>query len=232
MADQLPKATRRALLLDFDGVLVDSEPLNFETWNMTFREMYGRHLERDHRVMVGLSLRDILRLWTHAEDFPPLELTPDVERALLNRKTEHFFAQAGQRLRPTAGSVELIRHLRAAGWYVAIVSRSARLRLVRILDLIHMPALFDLVLGGEDAIHPRTDRKDYALACTLLRAAPADCVVVEDSVTGIEDACRAGVGSVMGMTTSLSAEVLKAGGANMAIETLATLVALHQQDRL
>ena len=57
------------------------------------------------------------------------------------------------------------------------MSRSLRMRLHRTLDIIHMPALFDLILGSEDAVDPTTDRKNHARAAHIFNIDPLACVV-------------------------------------------------------
>ncbi|NDJ76637.1 MAG: HAD family phosphatase, partial [Chloroflexi bacterium] len=78
-------AARRALILDFDGVLVDTEPVHFESWNAAFEELHGIRREGDHTQLVGLSLAEIFRLWSAPHD---LTLSAAMQQWLLARKTE------------------------------------------------------------------------------------------------------------------------------------------------
>lgn len=213
--------SRRALVLDFDGVLVDSEPLNYAAWNQASDEILGLHLEGGHLLLVGLSLDEIYRLWTHVS--PGLVLTPELKQKVLARKTELFFALGQDRLRPMPGSIDLIRRAQAAGWYVMIVSRARRERLLRTLDMIGMPARFDLVLGAEDAVDPVTDRKDHGRGPRMFEIDPSVCVAVEDSASGVADARRAGIGWVVGLTTSLDANALRSAGAHEVLDWLGDL---------
>ena len=118
------------------------------------------------------------------------------------------------------GSIALLRRAQAAGWYTAIVSRSLRMRLHCTLDIIKMPALFDLILGSEDAVDPLTDRKDHACAAHIFNSDPLACVVIEDSVSGVKDALASGIGTVIGLTSSLDAQTLKQAGAHQVVAYL------------
>lgn len=213
--------SRRALIFDFDGVLVDSEPVNFAAWNQAFDELLGLRVEDDHLIAVGLTLDETYDLW--ARTHPTLVLTQELKHKLLARKMELYFTLGKDRLRPMPGSIELLRAAQAAGWYVMVASRARRARLLRTLDLVGMPALFDLVLGAEDIIDPTTDRKDYARPPRVFQIDPAACVVVEDSASGVADARRAGIGCVVGLTTSLAAPTLRAAGAHQIIDRLGDL---------
>jgi beta-phosphoglucomutase-like phosphatase (HAD superfamily) len=94
------------------------------------------------------------------------------------------------------------------------------MRLHRTLDIIHMPALFDVILGSEDAVDPVTDRKDHARAARIFNIDPSACVVIEDSVSGIRDALACGIGTVIGLTSSLDAQVLAQAGAHQIVTHL------------
>ena len=209
--------TRRCLILDFDGVLVDTEPLHFEGWQRAFDQLMGIRIEDNYHLLVGLSLQQIYQLW--AGD-AAANLTDDLRQKLLTLKTETFLALATEQLEPMPGSIPLLRRAQTAGWYTAVVSRSLRIRLHRTLDIIHMPALFDLILGSEDAVDPATDRKDHARAAHIFNIDPLNCVVVEDSVSGIKDALASGIGTVIGLTSSLAAHALSQAGAHQIVAHL------------
>lgn len=207
---------RRMLILDFDGVIVDSEPVNFECWNRAFDELLGIRLEDDPQALVGLGLEGIYRLWSCTRD--GLELSEAQKEHLLKRKNEWYFTLGRGRLLPIAGSVELIRRAHDAGWYVAIASRSRRDRLLRTLDLMRLPAVFDVILGAEDVVDPVSDRKRHARAAQMFGIDPGGCMVLEDSASGVGDACASGIGHVVGLTSSLKRAVLLDAGAHQVID--------------
>lgn len=225
-AEHRPAVARRALLLDFDGVLVDSEPIHFASWNGAFEQILGRRVDGSHAVLIGLTLDEIYRLW--AGD-AAASLTSDVRQQILTLKTELFFKLGAEQLRPTTGSVELLRAAHARGWYTAIVSRSLRRRLFRTLEVMQIPALFDLILGYEDGVDPHTDQKDFAHAARLLRVDPAACVVIEDSASGVRAARQANIGQVIGLTSSIDAPTLQNAGAHYCFSGLDHLLPLFEQ---
>ena len=208
---------RRCLILDFDGVLVDTEPLHFESWQRAFDQLMGIRIKDNYHQLVGLSLEQIYQLWGGSKvDL----LTTDLRQQLLTLKTETFLTLATGQLQPIPGSIDLLRRAQTAGWYTALVSRALRTRLHRTLDIIHMPALFDVILGSEDAVDPTTDRKNHARAAHIFNIDPLACVVIEDSVSGIKDAVESGIGTVIGLTSSLDAETLKQAGAHQIVAHL------------
>lgn len=205
-------SVKRALILDFDGVVVDTEQLNYETWNLAFEELLGVRIEEGRAALVGLTLDEIYRLWT------PDDLTEDMKRRLLERKNDLYFERA-DRLTTIPGCLELVRRAHELGWYTAIVSRSRRLRLLGTLDRAGAPALFDVVLGFEDGVDHTVDRKDHAIAARMFGISPSDSIVIEDSPSGIADAVWCGIGTVIGITTTLGREALFAAGAHRVIDS-------------
>ncbi len=217
---------RCVLILDFDGVLADTEPIQFDCWNQAFHELLGIQIEGSYTQLVGLSLDAIFRLWLRSSVGAVDDLSDSMKQLLLARKNALFLEQAGQ-LRPMPGSLDLIRRAHEHGWYVAIASRSQRLKLLRVLDLIGMPALFDLILAGEDVIDRSTNRKQHSRAAHLLNSDPQRCVVVEDSASGVADALACGIGHVIGLVHALSEAELRAAGAH---ETVTHLGAVRLPD--
>jgi len=214
------ESAKQALLLDFDGVVVATERLHFESWNAAFDELLGVRIGGSYKQLIGLTLTEIYALWCQGANGRPLELSAEMEQRLLARKTELFFTLGEGRLRPMPGVIGLAHRARALGWYVMIVSRSRRIRLLRTLEMAGLPAIFDLVMGCEDAVEPTTDRKEHARAATSFGIDPACCVVIEDSASGVRNARACRIGTVIGLTTSLDRATLLAAGAHLAVDHL------------
>lgn len=143
---------RRCLILDFDGVLVDTEPLHFAGWQQAFDTLMGIRIEDNYHLLVGLSLEQIYQLWAGSKfDL----LTPDLRQQLLALKNRNL-PQAGRRRASNRWPEALSYYGARAGpvGIQALVTRSLRMRLHRTLDIIRMPALFDVILGSEDAVDP------------------------------------------------------------------------------
>lgn len=207
---------RRMLILDFDGVVADTEAIHFAAWSQAFAELLAIRIPGDHKQLVGLSLEQIFHLWS-------ADLTPQQKDLVFARKTDLYFEIAADRLQPMPGTLDLIHRAQAAGWYVVIASRGFRLRVIRTLELMRVPALFDAVLGAEDIIDPETDWKDHARVARMFAVDPAACVVIEDSVTGVRDALACGIGCVIGLTTNLDVATLTAAGAHQVVTALAAV---------
>lgn len=215
---------RRVLIFDFDGVVVHTEHVHFESWKAALRDHFGADIEGTYDQVVGLTLDELMRMWVAAGEVPDSAMEPDVMEQLLALKTEHFFRIGEDSLRPIDGIAELVVKAQAQGWYTAIASRGRRLRLLRTLQLVRIPAVFELVLSAEDVVDITTDRKVHSRVSHMLGAAPLDCMVIEDSVGGIDDALNSGIGRVIGLTTSIDAAKLIQAGAHLVVDSLHDIV--------
>ena len=203
---------RKMLILDFDGVIVDTEPVNYAAWQVMFEREMGLRHEGTHHVLVGLTLDEIFRLW-----LPELP-DRDTMDACWRSRPAHF--RWPPNVSRPCGDRRLLHRALDAGWYTSIASRSRRVRLLRTLELLRLPAIFDAVLGAEEIVNPATDRKEHARAARMFGIDPAGCIVIEDSTQGIRDALAGGVGTVIGFASSLTPESLKEAGAHQVVSSL------------
>ena len=220
MPFQTSDSVRRALILDFDGVLVDTEALNFRSWDQAFHELLGIELPGSYKQIVGLSLTQIYALWCNSANRDVGILSVEIKKTLLNRKNELFFAWVPDHLQAMPGSVELIQRAYSLGWYVALASRARRLRVHRTLEQIRFPVQFDIILGTEDIVDLATDRKIHSRVGQMFGITSTECVVIEDSTSGIADACEAGIGRVIGLTSTFDRTALITAGAHEVVDHL------------
>ena len=212
------KSPAGALLLDCDGVIALSEPLNFRCWNDAYGELLDIRLTGDYRQLVGLDLEGIYARW--APDGQP-ELAEEIKSKLLANKNRLFYQRAAEHLQPVQGIHALIQRARERAWPVAVVSAALKERLSFTLEAVGLGDAFDLILAGEDIPAEGEGLKEYGRAAEMFSLPPHTCVVVEDSASGIRAARRAGIGRIYGITTSCSEDVLFEAGADYVIQALA-----------
>ncbi len=202
-----------ALLLDLDGTLVDTEPVH--------RAAYRRFFEARGWTVPDLALFTGRR----AEDVfatEPGPWTGEDARALVTEVLGHLDPDAVPDQVP--GAAALLTAAARLRVPVAIVT-SARPPWVRRLAAGPLAALGDVavVVTAEDVTDGKPDPAGYELACRQLGVAPADAVAVEDSPAGVRAAVDAGVGEVVGVTTSHEGALLTAAGASRVVEDLRAL---------
>lgn len=175
-----------AIFFDNDGVLVETEHLYFEASQRVFEEV-GHALGRD--AFIDLSLRQGRSVFDVLRDAGIGE--PEIVR-LRDRRDLLYRKQIAEGVDVYEGVHETVEHL-GARYPMAIVTSSHR----DTFELAHRESgllqHFEFVLAsGEYARHkPHPD--PYLDAAARLGVAPERCVVVEDSVRGMQAAIAAGM---------------------------------------
>jgi HAD superfamily hydrolase (TIGR01509 family) len=175
-----------AVVLDMDGVLIDSEQLWDEVREQLARERGGRWHERAQADMMGMSstewsryMHDVIGL---AE--PPEEINAEVVRRLLARYRESLPLMPG-----AAAAVERL----AARWPLGLASSSNREVIDAVLELAGIAHLFRATVSSEEVEHGKPAPDVYLEAARRLRVDPTSCAAVEDSANGIRSARAAGM---------------------------------------
>jgi beta-phosphoglucomutase len=207
-----------ALLLDCDGVIAHSEPLNFSCWNDAYEQVLGIRLSGDYRQLVGLNIEAIHALWATGDQS---ELEEDMKSKLLEIKNRFFYQRAQEHLQAVKGIYALMQQARQRAWPVAVVSAALRKRLEFTLETVGLEGAFDLILAGEDIPSGAEALKDYGRAAEIFSLPPQACVVVEDSAPGVRAARLAGIGRIYGITTSCDEDMLSNAGADYVVNALA-----------
>ena len=216
----------RALLFDFDGVLVDSERLHLEMFRCVLAEKglslseedyFERYLGLDDRGCFEAVYRD-----------RGLEPDPQEWERLIRLKHQYFMEESAKRAPFLPGAQEVIS--KAAGrFFLAIVSGALRAEVEMALVSGGWKDKFSVIVAAEDVKqgkpHPegflkalRVLNRDFVPASEILLA--NECLVIEDSPWGIEAGLKAGC-RVLGLSTSYPAQKLK--GAERVIPNLLAL---------
>ena len=211
----------RAVVFDFDGVLVDSEPLHFralrgclldEGITIDEDEYYARYAAYDDRTAIRLALEQ------HGTPFDGSR----VDRVA--RRKSALFDELLPGIPFFPGARELVRGL-AREVPLAIASGALRSEIERILATGGLRESFRAVVGAEDVERTKPDPLPYASAVALLARdcpglRPEDCVAFEDTMAGIASARAAGL-KVIGVTNTYPAE--KLGAAHRVVASLAAV---------
>lgn len=207
-----------AVIFDWDGVIVDSSAHHERSWEVLAARR-GLPLPADH-FKRGFGKKNnviIPGLGWATEDSAVEELArekEDIYRALVR---EHG-------IEPLPGVRELLAALGEADVPAAIGSSTERANLDLPLDLMDLRRFFRVIVSGEEVRHGKPDPAIFLLAARRLGMAPADCLVIEDALVGIEAARRAGMPVLAVATTHPVPEL---GTADAAVESLSGLTPGH-----
>lgn len=147
-------------------------------------ESFGGHWDaQDQAVAVGGPFD---RVTEYMAKRVGVEVNTLAER--LNRTIEHLVATRHVPWMP--GARHLHEELRAAGVPQALVSNSWRELMQAALADLHTS--FDVIIGGDEVERSKPDPLPYLTACARLGVSPEQCIVIEDSATGVAAGLAAG----------------------------------------
>lgn len=178
----------KAVLFDFDGVLVDTEWAIYDAWHRTFRDN-GHPLPLEvYNQCIGSDFNT----WspkTHLEELTGAAFDWHDLDSKRQEEIESDLAGEG----PMPGVVELLETLSSLGIPRAVVSSSSPHWVDGWLERLDLRKHFDQVVRRGDAprIKPAPDL--YQEAAKRLSLDPAECLVIEDSLNGVKAAIAAGM---------------------------------------
>jgi HAD superfamily hydrolase (TIGR01509 family) len=178
-----------------DGVLADTSQLHFETWERILVEQgipFDRH---KFHLIYGLKNQDLLPYLTDR----PLE--PEWVEWIADQKEQAFRQALHGNLFPLPGVVMWLQRFSAMGYRQAVASSAPPENVEVLVDELGICMYFDALVTPGD-LPGKPDPAVFLLAASQLEVSPDDCIVIEDSIPGIDAARRAGMRCIAVTTTN------------------------------
>lgn len=187
-----PERPYRGYIFDCDGTLADSMPLHLEAWNHGL-QMADASLQIDGKSFMsvaGMALQQTIDHWnaTHS-----LQINAE---AVMQEKNAYFQRHHGE-IGPILPVVKFARTCKAAGAAVSVASGGSREDVLETLRLIGLADFFPVVVTADDVTRSKPAPDLFLLAAQLMGVPPEDCLVIEDSLLGIEAADAIGMDSIL-----------------------------------
>ncbi|KAL9461020.1 hypothetical protein AB3S75_004089 [Citrus x aurantiifolia] len=225
----------QALIFDCDGVIIESEHLHRQAYNDAFSHFNVRcDPSSQQSLNWDPEFYDVLQNqigggkpkmrwyfkehgWPSSTIFDNPPVTDDDQAKLIDLiqdwKTERYqqIIKSGT-VEPRPGVLRLMDEAKAAGKKVAVCSAATKSSVILCLEnLIGMERFegLDCFLAGDDVKQKKPDPSIYVTAAKRLGISEKDCLVVEDSVIGLQAATRAGMACVITYTSSTAEQDFK-----------------------
>ena len=236
----------RATLFDLDGVLTDTASVHKKAWKAMFDDFLRTHAERTGTELVpfdvdtdylkyvdGKKREDGVRSFLGSRGIDLPEGTPDdgavteTVYGLGNRKNDMFQQTLhDDGVEVFEGSRRYLEAVANAGFGTAVVSSSANTR--EVLELTGLAKFVQHRVDGvtlrEENIAGKPAPDSFLRAAQLLDVTPAQAVVFEDALSGVEAGRAGNFGYVVGVDRVGHAEALRRNGADVVVTDLAELL--------
>jgi beta-phosphoglucomutase family hydrolase len=231
----------RVCLFDLDGVLTQTATVHAAAWKQMFDEYlhsrpepFREFTQDDYEAYVdGKRREDGVRSFLASRGIQLPEGTPDdppgneTVAGLGNTKNEQVQRLIREQgVKTYEGSVRYVEAVRDAGLRRAVVSSSANthdvLRVTGIEDLFE--EVVDGVVAAREGLAGKPAPDTFLAGARALGAEPAEAVVFEDALAGVEAGRAGGFGFVVGVDRVDHAKELREHGADVVVSDLAELL--------
>jgi len=216
----------QAIFFDFNGVIIDDEPLQMAAYKEVLQEHGIQLTESDYYAALGMDDKTFVRA---AFERVKKTLTNDVLKSLLEGKVVRHRKLINDELPLFSGVVTFLKAA-ARHYSLALVSMAMQAEIEYVLDRARLRSLFSVIVSSEDVGSCKPAPDCYLIAleklneqrrvARLLPLLAHECLVIEDSPPGIESGRRAGM-RALGVTNTVSDEQLRAAGAEVVTASLA-----------
>ena len=174
-----------AILFDMDGTLIDSEPLWLKAEIEVMAEV-GCHWDEQDQIncLGGPAERTERYMQERSQNIKPYGY-------FINRLHEVMRARITNELDLIPNAFSLLKECKDAGIKTALVTASSR-DLMTIVLKRFPPGTFDVVVSGDDVEKSKPDPAPYLLAAKQLSVDILKCLVLEDSLTGVQSGLSSG----------------------------------------
>ena len=181
----------KAFIFDLDGLVLDTEPTYFAAWQQAVVAM-GYQLEPEaFKLVSGFNYKQVeaqLKTWL-GQDFDALAF-----KRLGTEFWRKIVREQGIAIKP--GAVELLDYAEQKGIPICLATNSWGVYARHCLAIAGLEDRFPLIISGDEVTNVKPAPEIFLKAADLMQLAIHECVVFEDSHTGITAASASGAFSV------------------------------------
>ncbi|MBY7948010.1 hexitol phosphatase HxpB [Vibrio fluvialis] len=179
---------KKAVIFDMDGVIIDSEPL-WQEAQIESLAGFGVAITRQdcEQLTMGKRIDEIARTWCQTYS---LAVDSEVLETLILTKLCQRISATGEAM---TGVYDALRFFAERELNIALATSSNHVVIKAVFDRLALWDKFSVICSAEDEKHGKPQPDVYLTAARKLNVAVSDCLVIEDSFTGLTAAKHAGM---------------------------------------
>lgn len=194
---ELQQGDIKAIIFDCDGVLIDSEYSHYLAWQQAIQK-YGYDLTLDeYYFYVGKSGPEVAKLFA-------AKMGIDCADQLIKDKRAFYHGLQAKGIPPIQSTIDFVRLLANEkskwGFSLGVASAAKKEEILLNLRQHGIEDCFDIVLSGQDDLKEYRDPEGvnkpkpyiYLHSAKMLGVSPEQCIVIEDSYSGVSAGVTAG----------------------------------------
>jgi len=210
------KGLHHAVLFDWDGTLADTRRVIVNTFQKAVLEIIGidvsaEFIERRIGTGAAQTFREILQSANKPDD-------NTIIKRLLSKKIE-FEISMSDDVKLFPGARELLEALQGKV-SIALASMNNCLVIEELLQKLNIRNCFEVILTVEEVTKFKPDPEIFLKSASKLNIRPEDCVVVEDSIFGVQAARNAGMECIAVLTGVYSRKELETASPSLIVKSL------------
>jgi len=185
--------TIKACIFDLDGVIVDTAVYHYKAWKRLANQLGFDFTEEQNEKLKGVSRTRSLELILQ---WGGISKSPAEQDELATLKNT-WYVDMISHMTPAEilpGAKEFLVTCRAAGLKTALGSASKNSTMI--LEKVDIVDLFDAVIDGNKVTKAKPDPEVFLKGAEAVGVSPAECVVFEDAIAGVEAAIAGGMKAV------------------------------------
>ena len=180
----------KAVIWDMDGTIADSAALHFRAWQATMRR-YG--IDYPYQLFIDSFGRNNAEILAEQLDDPDAATIAAIS---LEKEAAYRSLVTPETLRPNSGVLDLLEGLRRDGLTQIVGSSGPMANIAAMVRAMDIGDFFLALVTGTHLPKGKPDPAIFLRCAAAAGVAPGECLVIEDSIHGIEAAQRAGMRSV------------------------------------
>ncbi|MCM8711406.1 HAD family phosphatase [Clostridium sp. SYSU_GA19001] len=179
----------KAAIFDMDGVIIDSEPIYYKICSEFLNGLNVNMTKDEYYTYVGKPAEE---MWKSLKK--KYNLKESIEELVkINRENYINYLKTSTEEKLIDGVMELMKSLYENNIKLALASSTSLKNIYTVLDKFNLTKFFQVIVSGDDIKEGKTSPQIFLYTAEKLKAAPCECIVIEDSCLGINSAKKAGM---------------------------------------